>query len=95
MILRALLPVVGDGIGAAAAGGTPGADDAAAAVTGAGVLAVTAAPHLLQNLVPGLSVAPQELQNAIITSRSRAGKNRRREYTADQGLTEQITSSRD
>src|SRR5258708_15167379 len=25
----------------------------------------TAAPHLLQNFVPGVSVAPQELQNAM------------------------------
>src|SRR5438477_8153112 len=55
IILRALLPPVGAGgagIGGRAADVAPGA-------------VATAAPHLLQNWVPGLSVAPQELQNAI------------------------------
>src|SRR6202140_4676140 len=59
-ILRALLPPGGAGAtGAEAAGG--GGSGAAAA----GELAVMPAPHLLQNLVPGVRLAPQELQNAI------------------------------
>src|SRR6202158_6606591 len=62
--LRALLPPVGT----VAAGGVvevapPAVDVAAVDVPGA-----TAAPHLLQNFVPGFRVAPQELQNAIVTS---------------------------
>jgi hypothetical protein len=54
MILSALLPPLDGGgagvIGWAEAAGAP----------------VTAAPHLLQNFVPSLSVAPQELQNAMV-----------------------------
>src|ERR1700693_4422448 len=53
--LRALLPPVGAGAGAAVVEATAAADGPAA----------TAAPHLLQNFVPGFRVAPQELQNAI------------------------------
>ncbi|MGA2415484.1 MAG: hypothetical protein ABSF59_13615 [Candidatus Sulfotelmatobacter sp.] len=44
------------GIEPTAAGAAPGAD---------GEEERTAAPHLLQNLVPSTRVAPQELQNAI------------------------------
>ena len=57
IILRALPPPVGVGPGAA----TEGAGVAA----GTGVDVVWAAPHLLQNLVPVVRAAPQELQNAI------------------------------
>src|SRR5690349_15765701 len=57
MILSALLPPVeGGGAGGITVEG------------GAGVAATAAdccAPHLLQNFIPSLSVAPQELQNAI------------------------------
>src|ERR1700686_4649942 len=60
-ILRALLPPVGAGATGAEAAGA-GVTGAAA---GAGELAVMPAPHLLQNLVPGVRLAPQELQNAI------------------------------
>src|ERR1700687_6240182 len=56
--LRALLPPVGAVAGTGAVEVTPGADSPGA----------TAAPHLLQNFVPGFRVAPQELQNAIVTS---------------------------
>src|ERR1700687_4749644 len=56
--LRALLPPVGAGAGTGAVEVTPGADSPGA----------TAVPHLLQNFVPGFRVAPQELQNAIVTS---------------------------
>src|ERR1700686_5754888 len=51
--LRALLPPVGAGAGAV---------EVAPEIA---VPAGTAAPHLLQNFVPGFRVAPQELQNAI------------------------------
>src|SRR5271167_4842715 len=54
MILRALLPPV-VGVGGGGVGAPPGADGPAA----------TAAPHLLQNFVSAVRVAPQELQNAI------------------------------
>jgi hypothetical protein len=54
--LRALLPPVGAGGGAIEVG------------LGAVGTAEAAAPHLLQNFVPGFRVAPQELQNAIRTS---------------------------
>ena len=53
--LRALPPPVGAGAGGGAVDVTPGEDAPTA----------TAAPHLLQNFVPGFRVAPQELQNAI------------------------------
>ncbi len=36
-----------------------------AAAVGTGDEASIAAPHLLQNLIPGAMLAPQELQNAI------------------------------
>src|ERR1039458_676895 len=52
MILRALLPPVAGGAGRGLV------------MTGAGGAAV-AAPHLLQNFVPSVRAAPQELQNAI------------------------------
>src|SRR5580692_4256752 len=55
MILRALLPPLDGG----------GAMGAAAATAGIGGAAEMAAPHLLQNFVPSVTVAPQELQNAI------------------------------
>src|SRR5690349_12967334 len=56
MILSALLPPVeGGGAGIAVGGGTGVAATAADC----------AAPHLLQNFIPSVSVAPQELQNAI------------------------------
>ena len=53
MILRALLPPLeggGPGVIGWAEAGAP----------------VTALPHLLQNFVPSLSGAPQELQNAML-----------------------------
>src|ERR1700756_4771154 len=54
MTLRALLPPLEGGgpgaIGEAEVAGTP----------------LTAAPHLLQNFVPSLRGAPQELQNAMV-----------------------------
>jgi hypothetical protein len=62
MIFRALLPPVGVGAGADGVGGELTLEAGAPAATGA---AATAAPHLLQNFVPGFRVAPQELQNAI------------------------------
>jgi hypothetical protein len=46
----------------AGAGVVTGAADPAA---GSGDDARTATPHLLQNRVPGVRAAPQELQNAI------------------------------
>src|SRR6202051_3305748 len=61
--LRALLPPVGAVAGAGAVEVAPAVGVAAVDVPGA-----TAAPHLLQNFVPGFRVAPQELQNAIVTS---------------------------
>src|ERR1700686_1294200 len=60
--LRALLPPVGAGAGAV---------DGMPAVAAP---AATAAPHLLQNFVPGFRVAPQELQNAISHLVSAVGK---------------------
>src|SRR5260370_29213730 len=65
MTLRALLPPV---VGGTEAGVTPGV----------GAAAATATPHLLQNVVPALRVAPQELQNAI----SHLVQARREESTA-------------
>src|SRR5580704_13041142 len=46
-----------------AGAGTGGGTEPAA--TGAGDEDSTAAPHLLQNLVPGVMLVPQELQNAM------------------------------
>src|ERR1700722_4088164 len=60
--LRALLPPVG-----AVAGAVEVAPEIA-------IPAGTAAPHLLQNFVPGFRVAPQELQNAISHLVSALGK---------------------
>src|SRR5271165_6719723 len=57
MILRALLPPPVEAGGAGGRG-----DNAAPGATGP---AGTAAPHLLQNFVPAVRAAPQELQNAI------------------------------
>jgi hypothetical protein len=57
MILRVLLSPPEDAGGAGGRG-----DKIAPGVAGP---AATAAPHLLQNLVPGARAAPQELQNAI------------------------------
>jgi len=48
---------------AGAAGGEPGA--IVGVTVGAADEANMAAPHLLQNLVPGTRPAPQELQNAM------------------------------
>jgi hypothetical protein len=62
MIFRALLPPVGVGAGADGVGDELTLEAVAPVGTGA---AATAAPHLLQNFVPGFRVAPQELQNAI------------------------------
>jgi hypothetical protein len=42
-----------------------------------------AAPHLLQKLVPGAMLAPQELQNAIRSPRADWCAGGWREYTAD------------
>src|ERR1039458_2072743 len=66
--LRAPPPEVGAGV--EATGGVEGAGGAeptaaGGATAGAGDGARTAAPHLLQNLVPGTILVPQELQNAI------------------------------
>src|SRR5271157_735963 len=55
MTLSALLPPLGGGAGV---------DDAGTGEAADGVAAM-AAPHLLQNCVPSVRVAPQELQNAI------------------------------
>jgi hypothetical protein len=49
----------------------------------AGEEASTAAPHLLQNRIPGVRLAPQELQNAINHLMPGSELNGRREYTAD------------
>src|SRR5271170_4690677 len=69
MTLRALLPELG--AAAAAAGGTGAAGGVPAGATGEAVVggsveARIGAPHLLQNLVPAVMFAPQELQNAIV-----------------------------
>src|ERR1700693_4274339 len=72
IILRALLPPVGAGATDVAAGAAGPPD--------------TTAPHLLQNFVPGLRVAPHELQNAINHLPCECWMKRRREYTADQGF---------
>jgi hypothetical protein len=42
-----------------------------------------AAPHLLQNRIPGARLAPQELQNAIHHLSPDSELNGRREYTAE------------
>src|SRR5258708_35214740 len=55
MILRALLPPVGGGVGAATVDGTTGADGPAGA----------AAPHLLQKPVSAFRVDSPELPEAI------------------------------
>src|ERR1700683_445039 len=52
------------GAGAEATGGAGRAGDASGAA-GAGAEVSTAAPHLLQNRVPGSMLVPHELQNAI------------------------------
>jgi hypothetical protein len=53
------------------------------ATFGAGDEASIAAPHLLQNRIPGARLAPQELQNAIHHLTPGNQLNGRREYTAD------------
>src|ERR1700686_1880099 len=73
--LRALLPPVGAVAGTGAVEVTPGADSPGA----------TAAPHLLQNFVPGFRVAPQELQNAIVTSGRWCEKSSARVYRRSRG----------
>ena len=77
-------PVVGRvvGVGGEGAGGAE-AEEAAGAAAGAGVEASMAAPHLLQNRVPGVILAPQELQNAMGHLHKNADIAGRREYTAD------------
>src|SRR5580658_1410976 len=59
MAFRAPPPEAGAGVGVGATGGT------APMAAGAGDGESIAAPHLLQNLVPGAILAPQELQNAM------------------------------
>ena len=55
------------GAGVAGAGVTGGAEPATigGVTAGAGDEASMAAPHLLQNRVPEMMLAPQELQNAM------------------------------
>src|SRR5579863_8031970 len=63
MTLRAPPPAAGTG-GAVTTGGVGGVTDGTAPA-GAAAEPRIAAPHLLQNRVPGLRLAPQELQNAM------------------------------
>src|SRR5579863_5405652 len=66
MTLSAPPPAAGTG-GAATTAGVGGATDGTA-TPGAAAEPRIAAPHLLQNRVPRVRLAPQELQNAMVPS---------------------------
>src|ERR1700734_74866 len=84
----------------AVAGGTEPAETAEPAVAGlatfgAGEEAITAAPHWLQNRIPGARLAPHLLQNAIGHLVQSTELNGPREYTADQSAVQAESSSTD